>query len=222
MLQGGTHGEKALNDLQSLRHEIANLENHIHDSRHSITAKQEEIDTDKAIWLPQIVDMIDKINSNFAKFFATLNCVGEVRLCQKDDDFDKWEIEILVQFRDDEKLQRLTAQRQSGGEKSVSTILYLLALQELSNSPFRVVDEINQGMDASNERKVHGLIVDTATNSKQKSQYFLITPKLLTNLKYHENMHVLCVFNGSGMPLPEVWKDVPSINYQEDHFGIVC
>ena len=104
----------------------------------------------------------------------------------------------------------------------MSTILYLLALQELSNSPFRVVDEINQGMDATNERKVHSLIVETATDSKQKSQYFLITPKLLTDLKYHENMHVLCVFNGSGMPLPEVWDDTAGINYQEDHFGIMA
>ena len=35
-------------------------------------------------------------------------------------------------------------QFQSGGERSVATVLYMLALQELSSSPFRCVDEINQ------------------------------------------------------------------------------
>jgi hypothetical protein len=47
-----------------------------------------------------------------------------------------------------------SSHRQSGGERSVSTMLYLIALQEFTKCPFRVVDEINQGMDAVNERKV--------------------------------------------------------------------
>ena len=34
-----------------------------------------------------------------------------------------------VKFRDDEDLQVLTASRQSGGERSVSTILYLISIQ---------------------------------------------------------------------------------------------
>lgn len=49
-----------------------------------------------------------------------------------------------VKFREAEELQVLNAQRQSGGERSVSTILYLVALQGVAACPFRVVDEINQ------------------------------------------------------------------------------
>lgn len=41
-------------------------------------------------------------------------------------------------------MHELTAHHQSGGERSVSTMLYLMALQELNRCPFRVVDEINQ------------------------------------------------------------------------------
>ena len=48
----------------------------------------------------------------------------------------------------------MTAHHQSGGERSVATALYMLALQELTTVPFRCVDEINQGMDARNERWV--------------------------------------------------------------------
>ena len=40
--------------------------------------------------------------------------------------------------------QELTASHQSGGERSVATAIYMLALQALTTVPFRCVDEINQ------------------------------------------------------------------------------
>lgn len=43
-----------------------------------------------------------------------IGCAGEIRIGQHED-YDKWTIDILVKFRDDEKLQLLTSQRQSGG-----------------------------------------------------------------------------------------------------------
>ena len=59
-------------------------------------------------------------------------------------DFSRYSVKISVKFRDCEELQPLNAQRQSGGERSVSTMLYLMALQGITACPFRVVDEINQ------------------------------------------------------------------------------
>ncbi|RMD42656.1 hypothetical protein DV735_g2471, partial [Chaetothyriales sp. CBS 134920] len=67
-------------------------------------------------------------------------------------DFANWAIHIRVKFRESEPLSLLDSHRQSGGERAVSTIFYLMALQSLSRAPFRVVDEINQGMDPRNER----------------------------------------------------------------------
>jgi len=49
-----------------------------------------------------------------------------------------------VKFRAENKLKELTSHFQSGGERSVSTMLYLISLQELTKCPFRLVDEINQ------------------------------------------------------------------------------
>ncbi len=43
--------------------------------------------------------------------------------------FDKYAIHIRVKFRDEEALQLLSATRQSGGERAVTTILYVMALQ---------------------------------------------------------------------------------------------
>lgn len=45
----------------------------------------------------------------------------------------------------------------------MSTILYIIALQGVTVTPFRVVDEINQGMDPVNERKVFGQLVAAST-----------------------------------------------------------
>ena len=80
-----------------------------------------------------------------------------------------------------------------------------MALQSLARAPFRVVDEINQGMDPRNERLVHARMVDiacgsSAENGSQTSQYFLITPKLLNGLKYHPRMKVHCIASGEYMP----------------------
>jgi chromosome segregation ATPase len=83
-----------------------------------------------------------------------------------------------------------------GGERSVATIMFLMALQDMVKSPFRVVDEINQGMDERNERLVFRRIVENSVGSS-RPQYFLITPKLLQGLPMdHEDVTVLFVFNG--------------------------
>lgn len=54
-------------------------------------------------------------------------------------------------------------------------------------------------MDARAERAVHNALVDV-TCKADSGQYFLITPKLLPDLKYHERMKVLCVNNGEWLP----------------------
>ena len=82
-----------------------------------------------------------------------------------------------------------------------------MSLQSLTRSPFRVVDEINQGMDPRNERLVHKRMVHIACGTAEGdsqgtggSQYFLITPKLLNGLEYARGMRVLCIASGDYMP----------------------
>lgn len=149
-------------------------------------------------WEPQLDELVGKINDAFAFNFEQISCAGEVRV-DKADNFDNWALDIMVRFRENETLQKLTAHRQSGGERAVSTIFFLMALQSMAQSPFRVVDEINQGMDPRNERMVHERMVEIACR-EHTSQYFLITPKLLTGLRYDPKMRVLCIASGEYMP----------------------
>lgn len=171
----------------------------------------------RAKWEPELDVLVSKISDAFSDSFERIGCAGQVVVykassqdpedCTEENggsenglDFSNWAIHISVKFRDNESLTLLDSHRQSGGERAVSTIFYLMALQSLSRAPFRVVDEINQGMDPRNERMVHGRLVDIAADNEGGSQYFLITPKLLSGLKYRRGMTVLCIVSGENMP----------------------
>jgi structural maintenance of chromosomes protein 5 len=200
---GDRFGQSDLEELEKRAGSVQELEQNIEETKKKISVLRDNLTEIGGIWKRTVDEIIAVISGKFERFFSKIGCAGKVTLgIPQDDpsDYSSYSLSILVKFRDTEDLQRLTGQRQSGGEKSVSTILYLLSLQELSRAPFRVVDEINQGMDTTNERKIHALIVETATETQVKqAQYFLITPKLLTGLEYHEKMHILCIFNGPGV-----------------------
>ena len=108
-------------------------------------------------------------------------------------------MEVMVKFRDKYDLQRLDPFKQSGGERSVSTALYMMAMQRMTQVPFRCVDEINQGMDERNERKVFDLLIQTSVKAETPSQYFLLTPKLLSDLHFVRGVEIHHVHNGVDM-----------------------
>lgn len=223
-----THGGSAhmIKEFEDRGRQIQKLHDKLADFRTKMAALQESIDEVRGHWEPRLDALISKISDAFGDSFRRIGCAGQVSLDKVEDDagpngeaggsdFEKWSIQIHVKFREQENLSLLDSHRQSGGERAVSTIFYLMALQSLSASPFRVVDEINQGMDPRNERMVHGRLVDIACASSEGGtdedgssqvggsgggQYFLITPKLLSGLVYKPGMRVLCIYSGEHMP----------------------
>lgn len=81
---------------------------------------------------------------HFFIFFYFFLFVCNVCISILQHDYDNYGLRVRVKFRDNEDLQDLNAHTQSGGERAVSTAIYMLALQELTPAPFRLVDEINQ------------------------------------------------------------------------------
>jgi len=124
---------------------------------------------------------------------------------EQHEDFSKWGLTVWVKFRQEDVLHQLNAHTQSGGERSVSTMLYLISLQDLTDCPFRLVDEINQGMDPRNERMIFQQVVDCACRPGLP-QYFLITPKLLPDLHFTPEITVLCVLNGPWQIPQSEWR----------------
>ncbi|CAG8428867.1 unnamed protein product [Penicillium salamii] len=233
-----THGgsEHMVKEFEDREKSIAQLRSKLTEFERQLAEMNGAIDEIRQRWEPRLEALIEKISDAFSDSFRRIGCAGQVTLGKAESEpgpngepgaseFAEWSIVIHVAFRQDAPLSVLNAHRQSGGERAVSTIFYLMALQSLSASPFRVVDEINQGMDPRNERMVHGRLVDIACASSEPDevddsgnpiggggggQYFLITPKLLNGLAYKRGMRVLCIYSGEHMP-----QDYGKINFKE-------
>ncbi|XP_012726060.2 structural maintenance of chromosomes protein 5 [Fundulus heteroclitus] len=198
--------ENVVEEYNRREQEIKDLEKDLEKKTDALNTYRQNISEARERWLNPLKQLVEQINHKFSDFFRSMQCAGEVELhSETEEEFDKYGIRIRVKFHSSTQLHELTAHHQSGGERSVSTMLYLMALQELNRCPFRVVDEINQGMDPVNERRVFDIVVRTACK-ETTSQYFFITPKLLQNLTYAEEMTILCVHNGAHMLAPNEWN----------------
>ena len=177
--------------------QIFRLQDDLKENRKELAHIEAELKSTKTSWLEKLTETVSKISASFQRNMGGIGCAGQVDLAvpENPDDYDKYAIHLMVKFREAEPLTLLTANRQSGGERAVSTILYLVSLQDLTDCPFRVVDEINQGMDATNERHMFKQLVEAASRP-HTPQCFILTPKLLPNLTYSDTVNVMCIFNG--------------------------
>ncbi|EER29889.1 SMC family, C-terminal domain containing protein [Coccidioides posadasii C735 delta SOWgp] len=210
------HGTRFIEEFEQRQTQIDRLKEKLEKSQSELADYEHAITEVRGKWEPKLESLVQQISNSFSNFFSRIGCAGQVGIDKAEDipdengrlgdsnNFDQWAIRIQVKFRENESLAVLDSHRQSGGERAVSTIFYLMALQSLSASPFRVVDEINQGMDPRNERMVHERMVEIACGQADSDdsggQYFLITPKLLSGLHYQPGMTVLCIYSGEYMP----------------------
>lgn len=194
-----------LEQYEARQRQIEDLAKKLDADKKESTRCLAELDNIKGKWLPTLRNLVAQINETFGQNFQQMAVAGEVSLDEHDMDFDQYGIHIKVKFRENGQLEVLSAHHQSGGERSVSTIVYLVSLQDLTNCPFRVVDEINQGMDPINERKMFQQLV-RAASKPNTPQCFLLTPKLLPDLQYSEACSILNVMNGPWIEQPsKVW-----------------
>ncbi|XP_050732110.1 structural maintenance of chromosomes protein 5-like [Eriocheir sinensis] len=183
-----------LMEYQERQKEIEKLSRHLDEAERKFNNHQTNLVDMKERWLPRIKELVKNISDQFSHFMSRLGCAGEVVLKEDGENFVNYGMVIYVKFRDHQKLQELTPHQQSGGERAVSTALYLLALQSLTAAPFRCVDEINQGMDPVNERLFLKMLMETEGN-EDSSQYFFVTPKMMQDIEYKSRVNVLVVLS---------------------------
>ncbi len=192
--------ESAVREADELKAGIQTLGEELHANETTLRDADAKTADLRGRWLPNLRDLVERISVTFGRNFSQISCAGEVRLREPDAvderyDYEQYAIEIWVKYRESQDLSLLTATQQSGGERSVATILYLISIQDLTAVPFRVIDEINQGMDPKNERMVFKQLVESSCRPGTP-QCFLLTPKLLPELPYHPEISVLNIFNG--------------------------
>ena len=186
--------------------QIRMLEVEVVQLKASFETAQVKLAAAKEVWETPLREKVRLISQSFSRFMTNIGIQGDVNLLTNDDsDFDSYGLDIRVKFKSAIKLLSLDGSSHSGGERSVCTMVYLLSLQEVTECPFRLVDEVNQGMDPTNERNIFEQIV-ACSKSESMPQYFIVTPKLLPDLPFPADAAVFCVFNGAHSLRQREWK----------------
>lgn len=77
----------------------------------------------------------------------------------------------------------------SGGEKSFSTLTFIMALWEVMDSPFRCLDEFDVFMDMVNRKMSLHLLIEYSRSNKS-CQLILLTPQDLSMIKEYKDVSV--------------------------------
>jgi len=132
----------------------------------------EEVRKRMDAWRSVVGKMIEDVDARFRAILSRLQGDGSVSLLDPGD-IEEAGVEIKVGFRGAKPVP-LDAFTQSGGERSVATVAFLLALQQHVRSPFRAVDEYDVHLDPVNRQRLAEAFLATVEGSDV--QYVIITP----------------------------------------------
>ncbi|MBO0888576.1 chromosome segregation protein SMC, partial [Candidatus Bathyarchaeota archaeon] len=112
-----------------------------------------------------------KVNETFQQIFHDITEGGNGRMAldNPDNPFEGG-LDVFLQFPGKTELTMAAA---SGGEKSVSTVCYLLALQQIHPMPFYIMDEIDAHLDVLNTKRLATLV----RSKSGESQFIVISLK---------------------------------------------
>uniref|UniRef100_A0A663MP69 Structural maintenance of chromosomes 6 n=1 Tax=Athene cunicularia TaxID=194338 RepID=A0A663MP69_ATHCN len=98
-------------------------------------------------------------------------CSGKILFDHKNET-----LSITVQPREEDKADHNDVRSLSGGERSFSTVCFILSLWSITESPFRCLDEFDVYMDMVNRRIAMDMIFKVA-DSQHHRQFILLTPQ---------------------------------------------
>jgi Chromosome segregation ATPases len=151
----------------------------------------QELELRKKKWQSEIEKLLAEVKINFNKLLERVGGKGDLVLSHPED-VEEAGLEIYVGFRGATP-HLLDAYTQSGGERTIATMCFLLALQDKIKSPFRAVDEFEAHLDPHNrEELIRGLM---EICGGKENQYLLITPGWLSGI---ENASVVVVQSVEG------------------------
>lgn len=184
--------EKIKEDYRTKQSLLDRVSNEVTDLNGSKSELERMYAAEKEAIYRKLERKTSELSQVFMRLFEKFGYSGRLEL---DMEKREWELKVLVKFRENEALQQLSSFRQSGGEKSLATALFLLSLQQCETAPFRLVDEINQGMDETNERRVFEVLREMG----DVAQIFIITPKLIEGIEFSAGARAIVIYGGPGI-----------------------
>lgn len=137
----------------------------------------QELQERRKLWKETLTSLVDEVNPRYQKILSGVSAAGLIRLINLDDVNDAG-LELLVGFRGSSSVL-LDAYTQSGGERSVSIMAFLMSLQDRIISPFRAVDEFDVHMDPKNREAMMEMLFGQM-GKQGLGQYLVITPSQFT------------------------------------------
>jgi chromosome segregation protein len=153
-----------------------------------------ELDERIKAWKNNLIKILEDVNKEFSKILEYIEGVGNIEI-HNIDDINNASLEIKVGFR--ENIARvLDSYSQSGGERTLATLAFLLSLQKYMKSPIRAIDEFDTHMDPLNKERATKLITSIVQNDPNL-QYIIITPDPL--LEFFNECNIIIVTKQQGI-----------------------
>lgn len=159
--------EERKNRYDGLMAEVASLNKHIEELNElmdSLTSKKKGL----------FMRSYDAVNENFKAIYAELSGGGEAFMGLENED-DPFSGGLMINAKPKNgKLLRLEAL--SGGEKSLTALSFIFAIQEYQPSPFYVLDEVDMFLDSVNAE----MVAKRVKESSAKAQFIQVSLRKVT------------------------------------------
>ena len=160
----GAINELAVSQYEDQKNNYKQLATRIYEiekERHAIIQFMNELDKKKH---DMFMRAFNQVNDAFEEVFTKVTGSGRGRMILEfpEDPF-KGGVDMMLEFPGKSEM---TISSASGGEKSVSTVCFLLALQAIHPMPFYMFDEIDAHLDVVNSQRLAELLRDRSKGSQ--------------------------------------------------------
>ncbi|NXC47786.1 SMC6 protein, partial [Penelope pileata] len=121
----------------------------------------------------------------FDHLLRVRDCSGRILFDHKNET-----LSITVQPGEEDRAAPSNVRSLSGGERSFSTVCFILSLWSITESPFRCLDEFDVYMDMLNRRIAMDMILKLA-DSQCHRQFILLTPQTMSFLPVSSRIRIL-------------------------------
>jgi structural maintenance of chromosomes protein 5 len=136
-----------------------------------------ELEERKKAWKSAVQNLIDEVAPIYQQVLSTVGATGAIRL-DEGDSVGEAGLQLLVGFKGAEP-SILDPYTQSGGERSVALVAFMLSLQSRIISPLRAMDEFDIHMDPRNREAIFKMILAQGKRNPN-SQHIVITPSIVS------------------------------------------
>jgi len=168
--QSGNVNMKALEIYETVEKEYNNLlekKDHLRVEKDSVVSMIGEIEGKKK---GLFMNSLEKVEGNFKRIFSELTTKGVDASLELEDPENPFEAGLLIKVRlTGNKFMDIRSL--SGGEKTMTALAFIFAIQEYEPHSFYILDEVDAALDKHNSEKLAKLI----RKYTEKAQYIVIS-----------------------------------------------